>query len=160
MGGEILPGHQAVLVDVALLGDPLPHDPVEVGNDHIAWAAFRRPHQGAGGVGRDPVVAVQKLEIGPPGPVQSEVPALGNAGVFLMDDLNAAVSGRVLVADGAGTIRASVVYQQQLKIRVLLVQDTFDAAADGMLRVVDRDDDTDGGTHRHAPFGKIVFALF
>ena len=155
VGSVFLPGHQPVLINVSLLGDPLPHDPVKVGDHQVAGAAFRCTHQASGGIRCDPVVAVQKLEIGSPGPVQGKISAGGNAGVLLMENLNTAVLGRIFVADRAGIVRAAVIHQQQFKIRIFLVQNTFNASPDGLLCIIDRDNDTDGGIHRLAPLEKI-----
>ena len=159
VSGEILAGHHAVIINIAFLGDPLPHDPVKVGDDHVARSAFHCAYQRTGGIRCDPVIAVQELKIGALGPVQRQVPARGDAGILFVKDLNAAVLGCICITDGAGIVRASVIDQQQFKIAVFLIQNTVYTAADGALCVIDRDDDTDGGTHKHTPFGEI-FLLF
>ena len=150
VGGVLLPGQYPVLVDVALAGDPLPHYPVKIGDDQVAVVLSRRLHQQLGGVGRDPVVAVQELKIDAPGPADANVPGIGHAGVLLVDDLDPGIRQGIRVADGAGAVLAAVVHQQQLKIRVLLAQDTVDAAANGLFRVVYGYDDADGWCHRAA----------
>ena len=68
-----------------------------------------------------------------------------------MDNLYPAVLVCEGVADGAGTIRAAVVGQDQLKVRVLLTEDAFHTAAQGCLRIVNGDDDTDIRLHRNTP---------
>ena len=71
-----------------------------------------------------------------------------------MENPNTAVLGCIFIADSAGVVRAAVIDQQQFKIGIFLVQNAFNAAADGVLCVIDRDDDTDGGTHKRTPLGK------
>ena len=107
-------------------------------------------HQQLGGVGRDPVVTVQELEIDARSPADTDIPGIGHAGVLLVDDLDPGIRQGIRVADGAGAVLAAVVHQQQLKIRVLLAQDTVDAAANGLFRVVYGYDDADGWCHRAA----------
>ena len=157
VGGVLLPGHDAILLDIPLLRYPIPHHPVEVGNHHIAGASFHAPHQGAGGVGGDPVIAVQELQVCSFRVIQRQIPAGGDTGVGLMEDPNPAVPVRAGITDGAGTVGAAVIHQQQLKILVLLIQNAVDTASNGFFRIVDRDDDADGGTHRPAPFGRRFF---
>ena len=160
VGGVFLPGHQAVIIDIALLGDPLAHHPVEVGDNQVAGPGFRGPDQRAGGVGSDPVITVQKLKISALGLVEGGVPGVGDAGVFLVDDPNPGIPGGICVADGTGTVGAAVVDQQQLKVGVLLVQNALNTAADGVFSVIDRDDDADGGGHKHGSFwGSCSFIL-
>ena len=60
-----------------------------------------------------------------------------------VDEPDTAVPFGIGVADDAGAVPASVIYQKQFKIRVLLVQNTLDAAANGVGRVVNRNDDAD-----------------
>ena len=121
VGGVFLPGEDGVLVDVALVGHPLTHDPVKVGDDQIALVVLRRPDQGQGGLRRDPIVAVQKLQVGAPGLGQGQVPGVGNTGVLLMKYLDSGVPGGLGVAQGAGGIGAAVVDQQQLIVLISLV---------------------------------------
>ena len=150
VGGVLLPGQHPVLVNVALAGDPLPHHPVEVRDDQVAVMVPGCLHQQLGGVGRDPVVTVQELEIDARSPADTDIPGIGHAGVLLVDDLDPGIRQGIRVADGAGAVLAAVVHQQQLKIRVLLAQDTVDAAANGLFRVVYGYDDADGWCHRAA----------
>ena len=154
VGGVALPGEDGVLVDVPLPGQALPHHPVEVRHHQVAAVVLRRPHQGAGGVRGDPVVAVQELEVGPPGGVQGPVPGGGDAGVRLVQRPHPGVLGGVAVAEGAGAVGAAVLHQQQLKIRVLLVQDAVHTAGEGLFGPIDRDDDTDGRIHKSS-FGGL-----
>ena len=44
VGGIGFTGHQRVLINIALAGEPFPHNPVEVGNHQVASVVFRRPH--------------------------------------------------------------------------------------------------------------------
>ena len=62
-----------------------------------------------------------------------------------------AVRLRKGVADRAGAVLAAVVGKDQLKVRVLLAQDAFHAAAQSGLRIVHRDDDADARFHKKPP---------
>ena len=67
VGGELLPGKGAVLINIPFGGHALPHHPVKIGDHHVAAVLPGGTHQQLGGVGGDPVVGVQKLQVLPPG---------------------------------------------------------------------------------------------
>ena len=151
MGGKFFPGEHTIFLNIPLAGDPLSNDPVKVCDHKITLVGLGGPYQGTGGVGSDPVIAVQKLEIGAPGQVKGRVPGVRDTGIFLVDDPDTAVPFGIGVADDAGAVPASVIYQKQFKIRVLLVQNTLNAAANGVGCVVNRNDDADSWGHGTTP---------
>ena len=108
---------------------------------------LRGPDQGAGGIWGDPVITVQKLEIGALCLLQGMVAGGGDTGVFLVQDRHPGVPGGKFVADLAGGVGAPVIHQKQLQVGILLVQDAGHTAPKGLLRVVDWDDDADHWFH-------------
>ena len=155
VGGVFFAGHHAVLVDVPLLGDPLADHPVEVRHDQVAPGVLCCPHQRGGGVRRQPVVAVQKLQVGSLRQIQRSIPGGGDAAVFLVDHPDTGIFCGIAVAQGAGGVRAAVIDQQEFKIGVFLIQNTLDAPADRAFRIINRDDDAYSGGHRREPPLKI-----
>ena len=147
VGGIFLPGENGVLVDVPLVGNPLSHHPVKIRDDQVALVVFRCPDQREGGLRRDPVIAVQKLEVGAPGLGKGQVPGVGHAGVFLVEHPDPLVPGGVAVTQAAGGVRAAVIDQQQLVILIRLVQNAVHTAGQGLFRVVYGNDDTDNRMH-------------
>ena len=71
MGRKLFRAHDSLFLDITFPGYPLADHPVEIRDDQITASLFRRPHQKLGGIGRHPVVAVQKLNVSSPGLGQS-----------------------------------------------------------------------------------------
>ena len=151
MGGIFLSAEDLCLVDVPLGRNPLPHHPVEVGDHQIAQMLLHGLDQQLGGIGGDPVVGVQELEIPAPRLVKTQVPAIRNARIFFVKYPDPAVCGGVFVADPAGAVPATVIGQKQLKIGVLLIQNALHTAAKAGFGVVDWNNDADRWIHDRPP---------
>ena len=133
---------------MAPLGLPLPGHPVKVGDHQVAAGDLRRPDEGLGGIGGEPVVPVGKLEVLALGQVHGLIPGVGHAAVGLVQGDKAAVGGRRPVTQGGGAVGTAVVHQEALEIGVALGPDALYALLQVGRHVVDRNDDADQGlTH-------------
>ena len=83
--------------------------PVEIRYDHVAGVLFHGTDQKMGCFRRNPVVAVDELDIDATGQHESAVSGIGNTGIFFMNDMNTGITAAIIVTDGAGTIIASVI---------------------------------------------------
>ena len=110
IGGKGLPGHDPLLVDLPLVGDPFPGHPVKIRNHQVALGLLGGADQQPGGVRAEPVVTVQKLKVFPPRLIQRIVAGGGDSGVGLVDHADPRVLPGVLVTDGPGVVLAAVVH--------------------------------------------------
>ena len=147
MRRKLLSCHYGILFDVPFLGQTFSHNPVKISDHQIAAVLLGGTHEQLGSVRRDPVVAVEKLKIGSPRPVNGLVAAVGYSGVFLVDHTDPGVLFGVTVTDAAAGIRAAVIDQQKLKIRIFLVQDAVNAACKMLFGIVYRNNNTYGWGH-------------
>ena len=155
--GEFLPVQHPGLLNVSLPGKPLPRHAVKIGDHHIAAILFHGLHQKSRGLRHDPVVAVQKLDILSLRQLQRLIARIGYARIFLMDHPDPFVPSGVRIADLSGSVRASVVHQDQLKIGIILHQYAVHAASHIFFRVINGYDNTDKPFHSARSFFLIFF---
>ena len=120
-GGKFLLRQHPVLLDVAFVRNPLSHHPVEIRNDQIAVLLLSRTHQKPGGIRRQPVVAVYKLQIFSPCQAHGPVSRIRHAGILLVNHPDSGISSGVLIANTSRHIRTAVIRQQKFKIRIFLI---------------------------------------
>ena len=111
MGGKRFQRHHAVRLDVALVCQMFADDAVKIRDDHVAMVVFGGADQQLGGIRRDPVVTIQKLQVLARRVADGDVAGVGNTGVFLVDDTDACVLFCIFVANLRGSVLASVVDQ-------------------------------------------------
>ena len=117
---KLLTAHHLVLFDIALLRQPLPGNPVKVGNHHVTVIFLHGAHEKPRRLRNDPIVAVQKLDKGSPRKGKSLIARIRYAGIFFMDYAHTAILLCIGIADFAGCILTAVVHQKQLKVAVIL----------------------------------------
>ena len=126
------------------------HPPV-MGNHQIAAGGKSPVHQQFGGVGRQIIVAVHKLQVIPCGLGNGQVPGSRYPGICLVDHPDAIVHLGVHVADGQAGVPAAVVHQQNLQLAVGLAAHALDAAGQSGRGVVYRYDHAYQGRHGGFP---------
>ena len=111
-------------------------------------AFFRRPQKEFQHIRVYPVVAVHKAQPLPCRLFQRQIPGGGLTGVLLVKANHPAVLGGVVVAELAAVIRASIVHQNQLKVRKRLRQNAAYAVGKVVFCPINRDNHRD---FRHIP---------
>ena len=96
----------------------------------------------------DEIIGVHNADVITAGIVQPGVAGVGRAAVGLVEHTDAGILPGQRIADLGRAIVAAVIHQQQLKIGVLLVQNAVYTALNGVLRIVDRHNNTDIWFHR------------
>ena len=132
------------------------HYPVLAGNEFAGYAVEIRNYQirlmrfGGGDelfcrIGRQPVVAVHKLQVVPAGFGNTEVARGGCAGVGLVNHTDAGIFLHVAVTNQRRGILAAVIHQNQLQIGIGLLQNAVGTAPQGAFGVIHRNNH---GYHR------------
>ena len=132
--------HHAVDSDVAFMRQTLPDHPIKVSDHKICLFFPRRPHQKFGRIRRDPVVAVEKLQIFPVCLGDRHISALRNSGIFLVD--HQLIRSGIPVTDFPCFIGTAVIDQKQFKIFIFLFQYTVHTPLQCLFSIIDRNDNT------------------
>lgn len=151
MGRIFLPAENRVFLNIALMGHPVSHHPVKVGNHQIALIFPGSAHQHGSGIRGNPVIAVQELQIHALRLRQSQIPGGGDTAVFLMQYPHPCIPLGKGVTQRTGGILAAVVNEQQLKILKILSQDTLHTPLNGFFRIVYGNNDADDRTAHIRP---------
>ena len=102
-------------------------------------------------LGFEEIVAVQQRQVFAGGVLQTRVPGSAGTAVFLVDRLDSGVPGSVFLQNCQGIVLGIVIHADDLNIRQGLGQNAVQAAAQHIMAVIDRDNDT---YFRHS--GKIL----
>ena len=135
---KLFPGKLSVFFNISLMGYSFPNHTIKIRNHHITSTVLNTAHQLPGSILCQPVVTVQKLQIFSLGLVQCLVPAVRDSGVLFMNNSNSGIPVQITVTDSPRIVSASIIYQNQLKICILLCQHTIDTAFQKLLRIIDR----------------------
>ena len=138
--GKFPAGEDSLGLDMPPLNKTAAGHPVKMHQDQVGPRALGGMDKGFGGVGREPVVPVHKLKVFSLGLVHGLVPAVGDAGVWLVDETEPAVGALIRAADVRGGVVAAVVDQQDLKLPVSLSLDGVQALLQIGSYIIDGDD--------------------
>ena len=160
MSRKFLQGHHPVLIDISFVGHQLPGYPVKIGDHQIAACLFHPPHHQPGGIRGQPVVAVHKLKIRARRPANSQIPAVGDPGIFLVNHSHSGILLPVSAADFPGPVRTPVIYQNQLQILIVLIQNAVHTAFQIFLCVKNRYNHRDRRFHYAAYLLSVIGNFF
>ena len=114
--------------------------PVKIPDDQIGPGHFRQRHQPLGGIRRQPVVTVHKLQVRSRGGCHGHIPGIGHTGILFIYDMDPVIFFLIFLADGQTEIPAAVVDQQYLQRRICLGDHTVQTALQIHFSIINRYD--------------------
>ncbi|MDU7686749.1 MAG: hypothetical protein E7K14_05435 [Bacillota bacterium] len=113
-------------------------------DSQFCMSGLYHPEQAFRHVRFRPVIRIQHLNIGSAGQLQSRIPGVGDASVFLVDDLESSVPGCVSVQHGRAFVGRAVVNADGFPVLECLGQQRIQAGLQIRRNVMDGNDDADG----------------